>query len=497
MPDIDWGVDAEFNGVGGGWSDITRSILIPSEISAKYGIRSDGPTACMASIGTMALGIDNSEANEQSLLGYYTLGGMVARAGFDLCIRFRLRVGGRVRFLGRLDTGSPTLGPYSKRDVPCNIVDWMDEASRWPITNLPTLTNVRADQVLTTIADAVPLQPEARAFDIGSDVYPYAFDQAINSTAMAEMGAVAQSEMGRVYDLGGTLTLKARRSRTNPVPAFTIVNSPYVDASLRWSRDDIKTRADITVHPRTGDLTPVILYSSADKTELGPGQSVTIVAQYVDPQQKAARVGGIGIIEPLPNTDFTANTRADGSGADRTGSLGGAFVAGGDSSTITVTNNHATQTIFVTKLQIRGLGLYDYQPVTCTSIASTPTLAKYGENLLVIDLPYQGSATLGQAIADGVRNYMSVPRARGGTFRFCGNVNEETKNWLQSADIDTCFEYREPISGTTTWFINAVDLTLDRDGLWWATWYCEPADLTHYWQVGVDVLGVSTTPAPF
>lgn len=495
--DTDWEIEAEFAGVGVGWTPVTRDILLAAGIKVSYGMRDGWPTGLMADVGTLLCSLNNSQANSMSRLGLYTLGGAVCRGGFDYGMRFRFLLDGEVRFVGRLKEAPPTPGAYGDRDVRCRVVDWMGEAESWPTRGLPTQTAIRADQIVTAVVDAMPIQPQARSFDAGSDLFAYWASS--NGTAGTELGDAVQSEMGRLYELGGTLTFEARHRRRNLTPQFVLDNSPYIDFDPggSYQSENVKTRVETTVHPLTVDPALVILYTHQDKTYVAPGASVEIVCEYTNPTEKAARISGASIVTPAQGTDFFANTRADGLGIGMGGNLTVEIEPGGSSATVTLTNIHATVGLYVTTLRIRGFGVYDQSSVKCPSVASAAERAKYGENTVNIDLKFHSSATFGKAVSSGVRSFMGTPRLWNGTFRFCANTNTDLMAKARTANISTCFQYREDVTGISNWIINAVDLEVDSGNLLWVTWHCEPADLTHYWMLGEDVLGTGTIPAPF
>jgi hypothetical protein len=494
--ETDWELEAEFFGVGNGWSQITRDVLLAAGVKVSSGMRGQWPTELTAAIGTLLASLNNSEANEAGILGLYTLGGAVCRTGFDYGIRLRFLLNGEVRWMGRLDSAPPSPGVYGDRDVRVRAVDYMDEIAKKKAKGLPTRTGIRGDEVLTAVIDSLDIQPEARAFAVGSDLFAFVFDQD-QPQAKDVVQAATQCEMGRFYDLAGTLTFEGRGRRRNRQPEFVIDNSPYVDFDPgdSYQRGDVVTLVEVTGHPRTVDLAPVLLYSLQDKTFIGPGQTVHIEAKYVDPSQKAASVGGANMQDPP--TDFAANTREDGAGVSMTAFLSGSYVFGGKSALLTITNSHPTQPLYITRLNLYGLGVYDQDQVTMSSTADAATLKKYGENPIRIDLQFHSSAAFCQAVADGVRAFMGTPRVWSGKFRFCANASEELYDRARRANISTCFEYREGITGTSSWFINAVDLEVDANNLLWVTWYCEPANLTHYLMLGQDVLGGPAVLAPF
>ena len=82
-------------------------------------------------------------------------------------------------------------------------------------------------------------------------------------------------------------------------------------------------------------------------------------------------------IEPVANTDYTANTQAGGGGTDRTGSVGIEFAGAGTSAMLAVENEHASDTIHVRLLKVRGQLLEEEEPIVL-ELRDEDSIADYG-----------------------------------------------------------------------------------------------------------------------
>ncbi len=97
--------------------------------------------------------------------------------------------------------------------------------------------------------------------------------------------------------------------------------------------------------------------TASDGPALLPGESITIEGEYSGPW-----VGSItltpylvySVVTPVATTDYTANTLPGGGGTNRTASLSVSLQDGGTAFRATLSNTHATDTIYVTKFQIRA-----------------------------------------------------------------------------------------------------------------------------------------------
>lgn len=110
---------------------------------------------------------------------------------------------------------------------------------------------------------------------------------------------------------------------------------------------------DIWIHPEA-------VASGADIPQIPAGESRIYVA-LVDPTATYELVSVW--TTPVATTDYTANAQADGLGSDLTSDVGIAVTKTGLSMIITVTNNHATDDMFLTLLKARGAPLNLDNPV--------------------------------------------------------------------------------------------------------------------------------------
>jgi len=117
--------------------------------------------------------------------------------------------------------------------------------------------------------------------------------------------------------------------------------------------------------------------TGADSPALGAGVTRVYVAHYPSPDAPPENSAGSATwIIPVMVTDFTANSKADGSGTDLTASISiGALVKGTDQVEIPVINGAAV-TAFITALKIRGTVLVETNPAT-VQFTSSASKAKY------------------------------------------------------------------------------------------------------------------------
>lgn len=501
----------QFDGVN--WTDVSSDVRIERGVQVSYGIRGNGPRDRVASVGTMKFAMDNTaEHNSGHLDGYYSLLNSNCRSGFAIGLNVRLAItySGTTyyKFRGRLLSANPIAGKYRDRYTEVVVTDWMDEAARWLLKGIATQVNQRSDQIFSTIVAAIPIAPAAQSVGTGKDTYPYGLDNAKDetSTALSEFQRLAASEYGQIFvkgdtTQGGTLVFEGRTVREgNSTNAITLTET-MTDFQLPTTRDDIYNRILVTVHPRRVDTSNVVLYSQNSVPSIAAGQTLIINGPYKDPTQTSIRVGGTSMVALVATTDYTMNTAADGSGTDLTGSCTVTVVYSANSATFTIKNNDATRTAFVTKLQCRGIGLYDYE--NAIAIAEDATSQNtYGIAPLDYDMPYQNDSGVASGLASYLLSLYKSPFAIPRTVTIFANTSDTLMQAALQRDVGSRIGLSETMTGASTgaggmigYFINGVDFSITPGQNLEVTWTLAPAAATPFWLLGVtgsSELGITT-----
>lgn len=142
-----------------------------------------------------------------------------------------------------------------------------------------------------------------------------------------------------------------------------------------------------------------------------PGKTRKIRGRYRDPNNEDASIGGMDVINPVANTDYIANSQADGNGINRTNTLNLSFEIGGTSTDITIANP-STEIVYVTKLQVRGTPLITYKSQQVTT-ADAESIHRYGRSALPpIDGRFISDEEIAESYADQLLNNYSLPSTR-------------------------------------------------------------------------------------
>jgi hypothetical protein len=491
--------------LGAGYVELA-DVQLAAGIQVQRGIQGTGIQDRVAGPGSMSFQLDNSEHNSVGLLGYYSRNNVNCMAGWDIGAPIMLVVTflgvEEPVFVGTIEAIEPMSGKYRDRKVSVHCVDWMDEAANAKVTGLTVQTSKRSDELLTLLLGLVTRTPTATLIDFGADIYPYAFDNALDAeqSLMSELQTLVVCEQGYLYILrDGTLVFQSRHRRPNVFAiAETLTDADIFDLDTGRGREEIVNKATVVSHPRHVDPdATTVLYTCPDVPSIPRGVSQEFNALYRDPTAKATRVGCVQLTSPVATTDFTFNTQDDGLGTDITAQLTVTVLDNGgqgsaNSATVQVSNAGPLDG-YLTKFQLRGKGIYDYNTAQMTS-ESAASITEYGENSTTIDMPYQSDST----VAGDVAAYI-VQQGKGlltqiSSVTFCGNQEERLMRSALQVDIGDKIELSETMVGTagivppgetlpvvvTKFFIQAVGLRIQEDVIW-CTWTVTPADAFTYW----------------
>lgn len=487
-------VEAELAGFGLGWTAIYEDLASPDVVFGR-GFQSDSPDDLIAAPATCQLTMRNDANTTGGLIGYYGPDNANCRTGWAEGIRIRARLRSgitlRQRFIGFVQTITPTLGLYNGQTVAVTAASWLALASTTLATGLSAQVNQRGDQLTQTLLALAQFQPPATSFSAGADTYPYAFDDLdpTQATILDGIDSTVRSGLDRVWEQAdGTLVYEPKAiRRSNPASLFVVTDAAPVaqpgfavaGGSLTRQLADRINRAQITGHPRSIDASAVVLYSypiSASNPSIANGATVTIRAPYVDRNQLAQQVGGfnmliksgggstIGTSGSLPTADFQFTSAPAGGGSDVSSQVPVSVVYEARQATFTVGPNASGAIAYFNLLQCRGQGIYDY--VQAVGSASNPTsISQFGGQTLSIDCPYQTDQTFLQTLAAYIVEVYGVSLSRfdQGISFFVHAGDTATLDQLLAREISDPIGVTETVSGITAgpYWINAIRESYD------------------------------------
>ena len=475
-------IEAELNGVGGGWTTLTDAQRTPA-ISFDYGMGA-GPLDLVAGTGTMSFALDNGPSNSAHLLGLYSPDHANCLAGWGLGIRVRFvyTIAGTsyYKFVGTIDSIDPMSGLYQERKVLVTAVDWMDDAALYR-PNVGTQDNKRIDEVVTSLVDAMPKQPVSRDFDTGSATWTYSLDtdRSEADPVLTVFQRLAQSEgVGRIYikgdtTAGGVLRVESRTARFSPSSVATF-DDTMISLSAPHQRGLLVNRVKATTHPRTVDAAATTqlfkLNQVSPSIHSVPAlNTITIEGVYKDVNNPARRVGGKDMVAPAATTDYTMNTQADGLGTNLTASFDVTASYGANKVIYTVTNN-STSLGYITKLRARGRTLSDDDPPD-TIVTDDESISEFGERPLDLDMPYESSVSTALPVAQYMLSVWSQPNAVQVGMPMIP-ANDTDLATIMALEPGDCVKITESVTGVTdgVYYINHVSMTLEESTLISCEW---------------------------
>jgi hypothetical protein len=480
------------------WSDVSDDVV--SDVSCSWGIHGWQPKDRVADPGAASFDLDNGTNNSNGPRGsyttaghrgYYTVGHPNVRAGFGTGTPVRVSVsepffGTRVLWVGTIDAADPSVTPKDPRTrVRC--VDWMDDAARAKLSGLAVQTDVQSDAVFTAIVASLDKQPPGGTLvGAGSDVYPFALDNAQDesSKVIGEFQKLAMSEYALIYEEAGVLTFEGRRRRFGSTPTlYGFDEMSMVGLTLTNGRDDVLNRVQVTVHPRRVDSAPTVLFSLSNAVPIVRGTTVVISCPYRDQGQQAQRIGGTDMVTPVAGTDYSFRPNADGSGANLDAQLTITPVFGGNTAVLTITNNGPSDGYLPAGgLQLRGTGLYNFEPLITESLAQE-SIDGVGESPIGYDMPYQSSVETGYDVAYYILAQNKDARLRPKTVTWLANWDSELTQLFFSVGISTIVEITSEAHGldAVPCYVNGFNVVLGRNGVVKITNDLAPVDTTAYW----------------
>jgi hypothetical protein len=469
------------------WTDVSDDVMVEPSLTIDRGIRDDNPLARVASTGTCTFGLDNGQTNSSGLLGYYSPEHANVRDGFVSGIPIRVLVDDDTSeyeiFHGRVQTIAPVPGVDGVRNTLIVATDLLDDIARFRLNQVPLLEDVRGNQVFRTLVEVLPNQPNGvSTTGNGGEIYPLALDNTRDEevTMLQEFQRLAVSEFGRIWvNRVGALIYENRPYRSGLSVSLSLQDTQIATLDVADRTRDALNRVEVTVHPRiVDDASTTILFSLNNPLEIAAGETKVILGPYrvETAPDTIVRVGGLDLIDPIATTDYLMNSLQDGTGTNLTASLGVVANYGANGVQYRLTNNSGGIG-FVTKLQARGRGVYDFRTVVVEA-TDDEAIVSDGVNSIAIDMPYQEDADVAQTIADDVLAAYGPIITR--PLQVSLYVNDADLGGILGHDISTRISITEQLTNLSSKqaFINGIRFELIDGTLGVLTWRLAPPEDT-------------------
>ncbi len=449
----------------------------------------------VADIGTMTFALNNDSTNSGGVLGYYSPSNANCRETFGestLC-RLKMTYGSysRYKFQGiRLDNIKPSSGVYGNRIVNVTAVDWMDEASITPASGLSIQVNKRDDELLEQLLATMDHPPESTDFATAPDDYTLAFTDlnSENDKVIGIMQSLMMSGLGKCFLVGdGTTGEKLKYLTRHSFMGVNTVIATITDSMIdldapRKSKSRIYKVIGTTYPVEVDSDATTILFKTTKEYSIAAGRTISFRGNYRDPSGADTRINGIDFVDPLvAGTDYNFSS-VSGSGSDLNGSLSVTIDPYADYCDFTFTNNAAVTGYLLVGAQLRGKGVYRYDPI---SYIATDTAIEKGQ-VLEWDMPYQDNYETGKNISDALLVWESAENNERLAVKFKANRNETLMQYAIEIEPMDYVTITETLTGIDrNYFVDGIEYDIKAKGFDIdVTWHCVPAPYSvglNYW----------------
>ena len=484
------------------WTDITDH-LASDDIYISYGIKNHRPESRVAETGTIRFSLLTTPPGQST--GYYAINSANKRSGFDYRIPVRSKqvYGSVTRYKkGLLETINTEPGLYDGQITVCEALDWMDISARED-AEVSLQANVLSSNLFHAIVDSVSKQPAIREVATGVSTFTYAMDNisgddkiltALNYLALSEYGLIACK---RDSTFGETLLFESRQTRSTVNARLVTLDNTMHELELPGSATDILNSIKTVAFPRSISTSIVLAkIDSPIATPVQPGEYAEFFLDYTDPTQRDTKIGGINEITPVATTDYTMNTAVDGTGANATADFTVTIGTFGSRVRFRATNNGAVPA-YIRTMQVRGDGIYSYNPITSRS-QDADSIEEYDENVALIEMLYESNPVTSESIGAFILNIFKDPLAHVRVVRFVANQTDALLTAGISGEISDRVGVAETVNGLTAateYHINGIEHEINEQEQVIVSWWLTPANTTRYWQIGLagaSELGVTT-----
>lgn len=440
--------------------------------------------------------------------------------GLPLYIRSDDGVTSRTHFTGFITHVEPTPGDQGER-LTVITAGGVENQLVNARARLPPQVGQRADQVIAAVLDAVPLRrphlagywlldiPSYAELDANTrlpDDYPRALEHGLTTfaytadtwggglPALDAVRQMAEAERGRFFmDRDGVLVFHNRHYTllsTTPVAAF----SDDMDGLEYAYGADVANCVTVTLLPRSIGAVNTTLWTLENPQALQPGEAGVrvLIARYRDAQDRP--LGALSVVPPVPYIDYTANTLPDGTGEDRTGSVGVLLAETGASAAVLTVRNNGLEPVFLLPgMKLRGTPIIQGDPITLEHIDWT-SVSLHGLSALSFNLPALDSVEAADQLARFELARRKDPRGVLWQMTLSGTTH------LPQILARTLFD-RITITETQTghsagYFIIAEHHTVDLGGFRHVVnWLLEPAAAHAFWVIETSLLDHDTVLA--
>ncbi|MEZ4667899.1 MAG: hypothetical protein R3E39_08295 [Anaerolineae bacterium] len=383
---------------------------------------------------------------------------------------------------------------------------------------LPPQVNARADTIIAAVLGSSPLRQTPiggywlldiaghaelgtntrlggsypAALETGKSTFAYAADTwGSGLTALTAIQQIVESERGRFYvDRFGQLIFY-NRHHTVLTTASVATFTDDMDGAFYDYGSHVANHITVPITPRTLGAPASILWQLSAPQKVEPGEAGVrrLTAPYRDSSDRP--IGAVQVISPQAGVDFSANTHADGSGADYTSQVVMNVVEAGASAALLEFRNNSVVTIYIqTGAQVRGTPLVLGDPAI-VELTDLPSLNLYGPHQLHLETPDLGTLEEAENMARFELVRRKDPRGHIHSLRLSGTLH--LAQLLTRTLFDRITVHESQTNHTADYFIIAEEHEVDLAGARHHTrWLLEPASSSAFWILDTSHLDQTT-----
>ena len=424
---VDWSGDGDFSHAS---ADVTNDIT--QTLRTTRGRNYESQVYGRATAGNLQVALRNSNNRYSNLSQDTELRGLVIpRRKIEFATRVNDTDEWSPQWGGYLDDSIGVERRSGRDEVGLTAKGILTELSQRRITSQMN-EDIRCDAAARIVLENAGISDE----DIGALDGPRVIPRwwAGHQLAIQALRQIEETEGGVLFEDGdGRIRLdrsyaRIRGERRNEKAIFSDVHTPgsvgIASLKIRAPTKDIANIVRVRVRNYAVGV-EVALWALADPILLNAGASTTIIAEYES--------GVTSWTTPLiSGTDYTANTVEDGTGTDMASSLGVSTTERGSELHLTLTNNHATDSLYVLTLAPRGQPLAEGQPLVVLE-KDQDSIDAYGEQDYLAASSYLGTYADARDYARYILSLLSQPQRRA-TLSFFAQGNETLANTLNVGD---------------------------------------------------------------
>ena len=258
--------------------------------------------------------------------------------------------------------------------------------------------NLRTDEIIQQLAGLAGIDSSKIDLEIGYLTIEFAWFP--EGSIWYYITQIAEAEGGMVFfDKDGILTFWNRlhfKSSDESVYDFSF-DTNILELDYKVSKDRVKNKIEVKANPKKR-LEDKTIYSIQDDVPIiNAGETTEVWAQYFYGLEIS--VPALNVQVPTIGVDILGNAQADGGGADMSAYLSiSSYSIFRESIKMNIINNHSTDTIYVTTINITG------DPIVIKSRIESieddqPSQSIYGVQLLEIDNDYLDDADYAETLA--------------------------------------------------------------------------------------------------